>query len=443
MVSKFLIMVPKFFLQVLVFVAAVSLVSSYKSPYHDPHFVGNRSVIVQMFEWRFDDLAKECEEFLGPKGFGAIQVSPPVNEHAIIDRPFYNKEVRFPWYQRYQTVSYKLDRTRSGTREQLKNMVERCNKANVRVYIDIVLNHMTGSGSEAGFGSSGSFYDANNYNYPEVPFNKSHFNDGQKCGTSDGTMHNIEDPWQTRNCELVGLRDLNQEIEYVRKKQIQHLNELIDFGVAGFRVDASKHMYPKTMLQTWQELIPLKEHLFGPQKNPFFYHEAVLPFKGSPTTEKVPGVGIEDYTKLGRILNFGHMHNLADVLKKRTGTERTRMKLSNLKNFGPSWDMMLEDEDSLNIVDNHDVQRYSSNVLSFHDRRLASLANIFMLSWPYGVTKIMSSYSWKRKIEGNEDKNSWWGPPHENDQNFTTKRVTVNTMGQCNDGWVCEHRLVV
>lgn len=424
MVSKFLLLM-----------AVVSVASSYKSPYHDPHFVDDRSVIVQMFEWRFDDLAKECEEFLGPKGFGAIQVSPPVNEHAIIDGPWYNKEVRFPWYQRYQTVSYKLDRTRAGTREELQDMVERCNRAKVRVYIDIVLNHMTGSGSPARNGSSGSFYDADSFDYPGVPFNVSHFNDGKKCGTSDGVMHNIEDPWQTRNCELVGLRDLNQDIEYVRKKQIDHLNELIQMGVAGFRVDASKHMYPKTMLQTWQELNPLREEFFASgQKAPFFYHEAVLPFKGSPT-EKVPGVGISDYTKLGRILNFGHMHNLADVLKKKSG-----LKLSDLKNFGPAWDMMLEDEDSLNIVDNHDVQRYSENVLSFHDRRLAALANIFMLSWPYGVVKVMSSFSWRRKIEGNEDKNSWWGPPHEDDDNFTTKRVTTNTMGGCNDGWVCEHR---
>lgn len=416
--------------------ATAAVVSSYKSPYHDPHFEGDRSVIVQMFEWRFDDLAKECEEFLGPNGYGAIQVSPPVNEHAIIDGPWYNKEVRFPWYQRYQTVSYSLNKTRSGTREELENMVERCNKANVRVYVDIVLNHMTGSGSPASIGSSGSYYDANNYTYPGVPFNKSHFNDGKKCGTSDGVMHNIEDPWQTRNCELVGLRDLNQDIKYVRDKQIDHLNELIDMGVAGFRVDASKHMYPRTMLQTWQALKPLRSDVFGSgEPAPFFYHEAVLPFKGSPTTEKVPGVGIDDYTKLGRILNFGNMHNIADVLKK-----KNNMNLSKLKNFGPAWDAMLPDEDSVNIVDNHDVQRYSENVLSFHDRKLSGLANIFMLSWPYGVAKVMSSYGWERNIDGKEDKNSWWGPPHEDDETFTTKRVTINTHGQCNDRWICEHR---
>lgn len=31
-------------------------------------------VIVHLFEWRFDDIAKECEQFLGPKGYAGIQV---------------------------------------------------------------------------------------------------------------------------------------------------------------------------------------------------------------------------------------------------------------------------------------------------------------------------------------------------------------------------------
>jgi len=40
---------------------------------------------------------------------------------------------------------------------------------------------------------------------------------------------------QVRNCELVGLHDLNQENDYVRGKLIDFLNLLVDCGVAGFR----------------------------------------------------------------------------------------------------------------------------------------------------------------------------------------------------------------
>jgi hypothetical protein len=40
---------------------------------------------------------------------------------------------------------------------------------------------------------------------------------------------------QVRNCELVGLHDLNQGKEYVREKLIAFLNLLVNCGVAGFR----------------------------------------------------------------------------------------------------------------------------------------------------------------------------------------------------------------
>jgi alpha-amylase len=38
---------------------------------------------VQLFEWKWTDVARECETYLGPKGFTAVQISPP-NEHAWI-----------------------------------------------------------------------------------------------------------------------------------------------------------------------------------------------------------------------------------------------------------------------------------------------------------------------------------------------------------------------
>lgn len=41
----------------------------------DPHFIGNRSSIVHLFEWTWRDIAKECEDFLGPQGYGGVQAS--------------------------------------------------------------------------------------------------------------------------------------------------------------------------------------------------------------------------------------------------------------------------------------------------------------------------------------------------------------------------------
>lgn len=34
----------------------------------------NRTTLVHLFEWKWNDIAKECEEFLGPKGYAGVQV---------------------------------------------------------------------------------------------------------------------------------------------------------------------------------------------------------------------------------------------------------------------------------------------------------------------------------------------------------------------------------
>lgn len=49
---------------------------------------------------------------------------------------------------------------------------------------------------------------------------------------------------QVRNCRLTGLLDLALEKDYVRTKVADYMNHLIDIGVAGFRLDAAKHMWP-------------------------------------------------------------------------------------------------------------------------------------------------------------------------------------------------------
>merc|ERR1719401_3213673 len=93
------------------------------------------SAFVHLFEWSWADVAKECEEFLGPKGFTAVQISPP-NEHISGDA----------WWTRYQPVTYELI-SRSGDEAAFKEMVSRCKEVGVGIYADAVINHIAaGSG---------------------------------------------------------------------------------------------------------------------------------------------------------------------------------------------------------------------------------------------------------------------------------------------------------
>ena len=66
-------------------------------------------------------------------------------------------------------------------------------------------------------------------------------------------------PIQVRNCYLVSLNDLNGGSDYVRGKIADYINDLVNIGVKGFRVDASKHMWPGDL-----EAIQVNEiHFFG------------------------------------------------------------------------------------------------------------------------------------------------------------------------------------
>lgn len=59
----------------------------------DPHYKQGRKTMVHLFEWKWDDIAAECERFLGPRGFGGVQVSP-VTENRV--EPGTNR----PWWER-------------------------------------------------------------------------------------------------------------------------------------------------------------------------------------------------------------------------------------------------------------------------------------------------------------------------------------------------------
>lgn len=40
----------------------------------NPNFYPNRSGIVHLFEWKFNDIARECETYLSSHGFAGVQV---------------------------------------------------------------------------------------------------------------------------------------------------------------------------------------------------------------------------------------------------------------------------------------------------------------------------------------------------------------------------------
>lgn len=63
----------------------------------DPHWLPNRSAMVHLFEWKWSDIASECENYLAPNGFGGVQISPPTENTAIYIDWLSTKR---PWWER-------------------------------------------------------------------------------------------------------------------------------------------------------------------------------------------------------------------------------------------------------------------------------------------------------------------------------------------------------
>lgn len=373
--------------------------------YKNPHYVTGRSVNVHLFEWKWNDIADECERFLGPRGFGGIQISPP-NENVVLWT--YNR----PWWERYQPISYELV-TRSGNERQFADMVRRCNAAGVRIYVDAVINHMTGEPPE-NIGTAGNTAVYREWYYPAVPYRAEHFN-WPHC-VIDGSDY-VNDALRVRNCELVGLKDLNQANEHTRNMIVNFMNKLIDLGVAGFRIDAAKHMWPEDLLIIYNRLNNLNTaHGFPSNARPYIYQE-VIDYGGE-------AISRDEYTPIGAVTEFKAGMELSRAFR---GNNQLRW----LSSWGTQWGLLAH-SDSLTFIDNHDNERGhggGGGVLTYKEPRPYKAAIAFLLAHPYGEPQIMSSFLfWDSEI----------GPPMDHSGNIISP--AINSDGTCGNGWVCQHR---
>jgi len=61
--------------------------------------------------------------------------------------------------------------------------------------------------------------------------------------------------------------------DYVRQKIADYFNDLIQIGVAGFRVDACKHMWPADMENMYSRVQDLNTKWFPAGTKPFIFNE--------------------------------------------------------------------------------------------------------------------------------------------------------------------------
>ena len=255
---------------------------------------GQKGSIVELFGWPYDDITEECD-FLKEAGYLGVKITPP-NEHLFDD--WIENEGMNPWKYFYQTVSYKLNYTRAGTKRQLKNMINTCRRKGIRIYSTVVINQMTYNGNDVykahydpqdqekdcyysspigNWGkkaaSSGSpFYtfkgrNGNNPNtnkipifeYPSVPYCGTDFH----CQDKSGDINKIDTIW----IDGGDLLDLDTSKEYVRERIADFLTELISIGISGFSIFTAKYINTDDYCEIFRKF---KENLGGSLPNDFF-----------------------------------------------------------------------------------------------------------------------------------------------------------------------------
>jgi len=238
---------------------------------------GQRGAIVELFGWPYDDIAEECD-ILKVAGYLGVKITPP-NEYLLTENVIENGELNI-WKYFYQTVSYKF-KSRLGNKEQLKNMINKCRKNGIRIYSQVVINHMTYNGNDVYLehynedngalntnwtikSASGNspFYTIKGrlktaysvtgktptFEYPSVPY----------CGTDfhcqQTTDENLFNGWIKSSDDQYGLIDLNTSKPYVQQRIADFFTECLSIGISGFSIFNGKYISVDDYIEIFKKL---------------------------------------------------------------------------------------------------------------------------------------------------------------------------------------------
>ena len=169
--------------------------------------------IIHLFNWNLKDIIPELEN-IKKQNFDAVLINPiqPLKED--------NKD---NWWLSYQPCGFNIG-NQYGSKEDLKALCDYAWQYDIKILADVVCNHVAGA-------NDGSLTPHNKVDF-KLRENK-HFFKEQK------QIYDWNDRYQvTRWCMgLPGLDLSNQELQDII---FVFLNDLVDCGVSGFRLDAAK-----------------------------------------------------------------------------------------------------------------------------------------------------------------------------------------------------------
>ncbi|MBU0744419.1 MAG: cyclic nucleotide-binding domain-containing protein [Gammaproteobacteria bacterium] len=366
--------------------------------------------ILTLLGWKWSDIMHEAP-FLAEHGYDAIKISPP--QEFIVK----NGD---PWWSIYQPVSYHLSNF-YGTEEEFIKMVDFCHGYNLKIYADLILNHMaefipeepthvgTNNTSFTKYHYGPLNNDNDYYEYDDFY----HFAHQGNKQISNEDYCKLEGVWHLEHYDLLNLPKINLKNQHAATVLRKYVKYLLSLGVDGFRIDAAKHLSIKAV----EKILAGLRTLDG--LRPFIYQEY---YTGAPMGIDVYSF-MEKYFKVGYVTAFKYGDFLADAIRNQNNDLQKLVEYS----FGSSWIHYPENR-AVVVIDNHDTERMMSNMLNYKctQNNAYVLAYTFMLSWPFGVPKIMSSFHFTNHDDPIPNTSVW--------QNGRC------TCFDANSPWVAQHR---
>lgn len=197
--------------------------------------------ILCAWNWSYNNIKNKIKE-IKDAGFGGVQVSP-VQACELFDK---NPTMLENWWKLYQPLNFSLDNHVAGqehilgTKNEFKEMCEIAKKNDVKVVVDVVLNHMA---------NNSDYFNSDKYTRVEKIYSRSPkidpllLNNENFWKPSLGEIDNYENISRYNFVNFsMGMPKLNISNKTLQKYIILFLKDLMDCGANGFRFDAAGHI---------------------------------------------------------------------------------------------------------------------------------------------------------------------------------------------------------
>jgi alpha-amylase len=218
-----------------------------------------RDVILHAFNWPYDDVANRAPA-IAQHGYGAVLL-PPV---------LYSEQNGPDWWHRYQPKDYRIVRSFLGGKRELERAINALHDEGVRVYTDVVFNHMANEkGRRPDPYNFPGQDEIKRYRTEREAFEADRLYGDLEVGlfshwdfNPQGDISNWNNPVESQERWLCGLPDLDLN-DWVIQQQRTCLVALNTLGFDGYRIDAIKHLPLEHVERVFQIPEMSGEYVFG------------------------------------------------------------------------------------------------------------------------------------------------------------------------------------